>query len=225
MGKRITDSEIIGVRFGRLVPIREAEPRRVKSGLPQRVWECQCDCGAIICLPQSNFRSGHTRSCGCLITDTVISRSYKHGHSRRENESPTFKCWMAMMTRCYCTTFVSYQRYGAVGIKVWEPWHDFATFLKDMGERPSTGHSLDRYPNQNGNYEPGNLRWATDTEQARNKRNNRLLTYKGETRCQSEWEEIKGFRHGLIKDRIRLGWSVERALETPTLKTWPRRSS
>lgn len=119
-----------------------------------------------------------------------------------------------MMTRYTNPKVKEYPDYGGRGIKVCERWHSFENFLTDMGERPP-GMSIDRHPNNDGNYEPGNCRWATRTQQARNKRNSRLLTVNGVTRCVAEWAEIMGVRDSVIRDRLRGGWSEEDAVLKP----------
>jgi hypothetical protein len=93
--------------------------------------------------------------------------------------------------------------------------NDFSKFLRDVGERPGPGYSLDRYPDNNGNYEPGNVRWATKKEQQRNMRSNVILTLNGETRTMAEWTELRGWKSHAITWRLRHGWSVERALSEP----------
>ena len=103
---------------------------------------------------------------------------------------------------------------GARGISVCERWHRFENFLADMGE-PKPGQSLERIDNH-GNYEPGNCKWATRSEQGRNKRNNRLVTYQGETLCVAEWAERRGLKYLTLYMRLfASGWDVERALNTP----------
>lgn len=127
---------------------------------------------------------------------------------------PERGCWHVMNARCHNPESEMYAYYGARGITVCQRWRDsFDDFLADMGPRPSLKHSLDRYPNQRGNYEPGNVRWATSKQQGRNKTDNRLLTAFGRTQCVAEWAEEIGVSSNLIKDRIdKLGWSIERAL-------------
>jgi hypothetical protein len=113
---------------------------------------------------------------------------------------------------------VSYADYGGRGIRVsvaFDGEHGLDRFLAELGRRPSRSFSVDRI-DPNGHYEPGNIRWATPTEQARNKRSNRLLTHQGVTRCLIEWGEITGIPHELIRARIdRLGWSIAKALTEP----------
>jgi len=123
-----------------------------------------------------------------------------------------------MRQRCTDSGVPSYKDYGGRGIKICERWESFENFFADIGSAPSSKHSLDRFPDVNGNYEPGNTRWATQKEQQRNRRNNIRVTYNGETRCISEWAEIYGMERGLLWRRIvRFHWPVELALVTPAL--------
>lgn len=101
--------------------------------------------------------------------ETIGERRRTHGHTVQNGSSPTYTSWCNMLARCHNPRASSYKYYGAKGIAVCERWLKFEEFLADMGERPSSKHSLDRWPNRNGNYEPGNCRWATQSEQCRNK--------------------------------------------------------
>jgi hypothetical protein len=106
--------------------------------------------------------------------------------------------------------------YGGRGITVCDRWREsFENFFADMGERPSTKHSIDRYPDNNGNYEPGNCRWATDIQQARNKRTTRYIEYNDIKLPLVEWAESKGIKPATLKKRLRCGWSIEKALNAP----------
>lgn len=119
-----------------------------------------------------------------------------------------------MRLRCYDTKNNQYADYGGRGITVCDAWrHDFAAFRDAVGLRPSPTHTLDRRDN-NGDYEPGNVRWATRSEQNRNRRNNRLITWRGETLCMAAWAERVGVDQHVIKIRLRNGWSIEDALTT-----------
>lgn len=97
-----------------------------------------------------------------------VDKRVKHGHAGR-NPSPTYSTWYNMMTRCFNPKSSKFHVYGGAGITVCERWKEFSNFLEDVGHRPSQKHSLDRYPNKSGNYEPGNVRWATQSEQCRNR--------------------------------------------------------
>ncbi len=158
----------------------------------------------------------------------------KHGYTKRGAYPREYKAWVDVKQRCYNPKATRYEDWGGRGITVCDRWKDnFIAFLEDMGTCPPN-MSLDRYPNQNGNYEPGNCRWATTQEQARNKRNNHLLTYKGETKTMSEWAEVLNIKYPALSQRVnRLKWPVEKALdkqkpqlthkgETKTLAEWAK---
>src|SRR5690349_17126667 len=95
-----------------------------------------------------------------------------HGNAIRKQRTPEFNAWANMIQRCTNPRCPEFKRYGAVGIRICARWQEFANFLADVGPRPSAEHSLDRFPNNNGNYEPGNVRWATAAEQQANLRTN-----------------------------------------------------
>lgn len=121
-----------------------------------------------------------------------------------------------MKTRVTNSNLPQWKDYGGRGIGMCDRWmRSFTAFVNDVGPCPGPEYSIDRYPNNDGNYEPGNVRWATKIEQARNARNNRLLTYRGKTMCTAEWAEELNISSFLIKDRLRWGWSVAEALSTP----------
>lgn len=133
--------------------------------------------------------------------------NFKHGGVA----TPEYRSWSMMKVRCMNPKSRARQNYGGRGITVCERWFDFANFYADMGPRPSPEHSLDRIDNSKG-YELGNCRWATDSEQGRNKRNNSMLTLNGETLCITEWAARTGLKRRTIQARLIYGWSVERAL-------------
>ncbi len=136
-----------------------------------------------------------------------------HGLSR----SPEYAVWNTMLQRCRNPHARGYKRYGAAGVTVCERWSFFVNFIEDMGRRPIDGqrYTIERVDGAKG-YEPGNCRWATYTEQARNQKSNRLLTFHGETMPMAAWAERLGIPSASILNRIdNLGWTVERALTTP----------
>lgn len=131
--------------------------------------------------------------------------------------TPEHVAWLSMRSRCYRTTDRRYKDYGGRGIRVCGRWlESFQNFFADVGLRPSPKHSIDRI-DVNGNYEPGNVRWATAEEQQRNRTDSRLLTAHGETFCMSEWAERLGVPCATIGGRLDRGWSVERAVTEPPL--------
>lgn len=119
-----------------------------------------------------------------------------------------------MRARCTCPTHHAYASYGGRGISVCDRWSEYLSFLADMGRRPSPQHSIDRIDN-NGNYEPGNCRWATASEQRNNCRQNHVLEFNGRRMTMKQWADVVGLRLGTISERLRRGWSVEDALTKP----------
>lgn len=138
---------IAGMRFGQLVATAFVSPR----------WLCQCDCGRSSLVRSNSLRTGHTRSCGCGKGD------YRHGRAR----DSIYRIWVGILQRCNNPKRTEFRYYGGRGISVCERWLKFENFLLDVGERP-LNHSIDRIDNA-GNYEPGNVRWATRKEQMKNK--------------------------------------------------------
>jgi hypothetical protein len=139
----------------------------------------------------------------------LIARNTKHGLHR----APENAIWREMKQRCTNPKSRKYPRYGGRGIRVCPAWDLFEQFYADMGPRPSPAHSIDRTDND-GNYEPGNCRWRTRSEQQRNRRNNHLLTYQGKTQTIAAWAEETGLRPMTLSYRISAGWGTELALTT-----------
>lgn len=134
---------------------------------------------------------------------------------RRTVPSPTYSTWLAIKKRCLNPKASGYDRYGAIGISVHPPWaKSFEVFLKDVGERPSQAHSLDRVNGAKG-YDPGNVRWATPKEQSRNRSSNTMLTLNERTLTAVEWAELMGLNPTTLYMRLKNGWDVQRAITTP----------
>lgn len=135
-------------------------------------------------------------------TDTVLKGNFIHGEAA--NRTGEYNTWRSMISRCTNPKNDQYYNYGGKGIKVCDRWlNSYLAFLADVGRRPSPQHSIDRYPDPRGNYEPGNVRWATSTEQTRNMVRNRWITVNGETKCISDWAAYAGVAHQSIRERIK----------------------
>lgn len=194
-----------GARFGRLTVLSRAET--AESG--HRQWACVCDCGVRRVVGGSLLIRGGVRSCGCLRSEWM-PKLHALRTSHGKSQTKVYRAWSAMRTRCYNANGPMYQHYGGRGIRVCEAWRaSFEAFLVDMGE-PLPGQSLDRIDND-GNYEPGNCRWANPDEQANNKRSNVNIEFNGVVRTKSEWANALGLTW-LCLDRRIDRWGVARAL-------------
>ncbi|GGV91940.1 hypothetical protein GCM10010228_83270 [Streptomyces massasporeus] len=153
-----------------------------------------------------HLKSGHTASCGCIPS----------GPPKRPGlrADPLYSRWRGMIARTTDRKHPRYADYGGRGIVVCERWKTFAAFAADMGTSFSEELTLERIDNDRG-YEPGNCRWATLIEQARNKRSSRFVTFRGQTRTIAEWAELLGLNYDTVHGRLsKQGWSVERTLTT-----------
>lgn len=197
-----------GMRFGRLTAVHDVGGSK---------WLFRCDCGAEKEINRRNVERGLTRSCGCLQRERTSVAKTTHGHSTGGKITPEFQAYRSMLARCYRPTNNRYDQYGGRGIRVCDRWRDsFEAFLADVGPRPSSSHSLDRWPDTNGNYEPGNVRWALRREQMRNRTCNLMVTAGGRTMTLIEASEVSGVPYATLKARIfKHGWEHERAMSSP----------
>ena len=197
-------SDLTGLKFHRLTVLNRVPNEK---GKPCR-WNCACECGNFAEVVSNKLTSGWTKSCGCFSRDVVKARATTHGHSK----GSTYSSWSCMITRCTNKNHQQWNDYGGRGVVVADRWRSFENFLEDIGERPN-GKSIDRFPNKDGNYEPGNCRWASRLEQANNKRNSHYLEYMGETLTIAEVARKCGVCQSQLWKRIvRNGLSVERAI-------------
>lgn len=198
----------MGQRFGLLTVIATAATRQ-RPGSKYQISQCvvKCDCGNEKIVRASALTTLNTTSCGCVGLAKVRLLNHKHGMSG----TVEYKTWVRMIKRCANPNVTRWEDWGGRGIKVCERWRvSFENFYADMGDRP-IGLTLERI-NNDGDYEPGNCKWATNTEQARNRRSVINVTIDGETHCVSEWCEKLGISPKTVLQRIRSGWKPVEAL-------------
>lgn len=198
--------DLQGQRFGRLRVLQ-------RSGATHgyTAWLCRCECGRTLIVESRHLVRGGTRSCGCYSAELNRIRPVVHGQSA----SREYHAWESAKQRCSNPKNPNYQNYGERGIRMCDRWiNSFEAFIADMGLCPH-GNSLDRLDND-GPYAPGNCRWATSAVQANNKRSNRVLNVGGERMTVSTAARRVGMRPNKVVQRLRLGWSSERALGLTT---------
>lgn len=212
----------VGDRFGRLKVLSlRTEASGFKRVRLYWVASVECECGTIkdVLVKNLTRKTKPTRSCGCLTVEATKKRQTTHGRSKKNDR--TYHCWQDMLARCRNESHRAYSRYGGRGIKVCERWLKFETFLADMGEMPPN-RELDRYPDNDGDYEPSNCRWATRKEQCRNYGRNVNITVDGKTMCMAEWAETLGVSPVSIWKRINYqNMSPEEAVTKPFRKRLP----
>lgn len=206
--------DLTGQRFGRLIALRIVGRDSQRNVL----WCCRCDCGQEIVTRASSLRYGKTRSCGCLRLERAVQAARRHGLSvDKSGRTPRlYRIWRNMKQRCMNPKAAKYHLYGGRGITVCDEWMEYEHFHRwAMANGYRDGLTLDRI-DSNGPYSPENCRWVTYSEQARNSRQNHLITYRGVTRPLIEWAERLGISPSTLRARlVQYGWPVAKALETP----------
>lgn len=195
---------MIGKKFGKLTVLAKSSEKKGRGIL------CRCECGNQTVVFDSNLKSGHTKSCGCLARELQTTHD--------QSSTSEYKTWMNIKSRCYTEKAPYFNFYGGRGIRVCNRWlHGedgkigFECFFSDMGPRPSKKHSIERR-DVNGHYEPSNCEWATQKVQCRNTRANRIVDYKGKKQTLVEAVESSGLKYNTVLYRLRRGWSLEDAL-------------
>lgn len=198
----------ISEEYGRLRVIGDGPVQIYKSGT-RRSWRLRCECGNEITADRTSVKQGKIRSCGCLRRELAADQCRKHGLSHK----PEFHVWLNMRRRCNDPKNNAFDRYGALGIKVCDEWqNDFAAFFSHVGPRPTPKHSLDRIQSE-GNYEPGNVRWATAIEQNSNRKSARKFLLDGKRMTLREVCQARGLNHDTVAYRLRvLKWSFDDAI-------------
>jgi hypothetical protein len=215
MNSRIND--LTGSVFGRLTVqgFAHTKDRTV-------YWMCACSCGASKTIKGASLVAGRSQSCGCLGKERRSAANSKrklvHGETVNGN-SRTYRIWANMVSRCTNPAFDAYPYYGGRGIEVCERWRTFSNFLADMGRAPD-GLSIDR-EDANGNYEPGNCRWATKSVQANNTRHNVTIEIDGRRLTVAQWSREPGAsKIGTIYSRVANGWAGRRAVYGEFIEAW-----
>lgn len=202
---------LVSKRFGRLTVVRLVISVKKKRGY-RHYWLCQCDCGGENLAASESLRGKRVQSCGCLPSSG--RGNLKHG----KRHTSEYNIWSLMRRRCNDPRIANYHDYGGRGIRVCDRWQGeggFENFYADMGARPDKNYSLERMDND-GPYAPENCKWATRTEQARNRRNNFIVSAFGRKGPLGNFVGDDPKAYSRVKERIKAGWDHERAIETPS---------
>lgn len=206
------DIEMIGRSFTKLTVIKFIGYRQYKTHR-DKIWLCRCSCGNETTAIGYSLRHGGKTSCGCKRKEELGARRRTHGMTN----TPEYRVWSYMLTRCYYKKHKHYNNYGGRGIGVdinWRGPNGFKQFYTDMGPRPSPKHTIERVDN-NLSYGPDNCIWLERRLQARNQRKTIWLEYAGQRRSVAEWAERIGIPRPTLHNRIRSGWSPEKVITTP----------
>lgn len=209
--------DITGKTFNRLAVISYVGKNKHNNNL----WNCKCVCENEVIVTAADLKSGNTKSCGCLQKEkaaiTLLNMSMTHGLSRDKEHKKTrlFRIWAGIRTRCLNPNDKTYKNYGGRGIKICNEWNDFATFHNwAIANGYDDNLSIERKDND-GNYEPSNCKWANDTEQANNKRTNRMIAHNGMTKTLSQWAKYYNLNYNMLFERLKRGWTFKKAVATP----------
>lgn len=200
-------SDLSGKKFSRWL-VQHRSPRA-------EYWFCICDCGTVKAVRGANLKNGNSKSCGCYSREIAAAAKFKHGMAAGGRQTPEYATWARMKDRCENPNATGFERYGGRGISVCDEWrNDFCAFLRDMGKKPSSRHSIDRI-DVNGDYTPGNCRWATPRQQSRNKSDTRMVMYGGSLIPLIDAAALAGIGYRTINSRMQKGWTAERAVTEP----------
>lgn len=213
MSKRI---DLTGKTFNMLTALNFSH----KNASGGAVWECKCLCGNTTYVRAGFLKTGITKSCGCMKKIWIGETSRRHGKTKTSE----YQSWTCMKRRG-SKKYPFAHNYADRGITICDRWRNsFEDFLSDMGPKPTPKHTLDRI-NTDGNYEPGNCRWATMKEQCNNKRDSMVYTHNSETKSLLDWCEQMKIPPGTVYARIHMGWDVIRAFTTPRLRPHFKRTT
>mgnify|MGYP007012482723 CR=1 FL=1 len=210
---KVNFEDLTGQRFTRLTVIRFLKPneRECKT----RCWLCKCDCGNEVQVNASKLKTGHTKSCGCLLNKHIENLNKKYAFSNKR----LYSIYKAMLERCLNSQCKKFKDYGGRGIKVCQEWSEsydaFAQWALNNGYDPLAKRgecTLDRI-DVNSNYEPSNCRWITNAEQQLNRRNNRIIEYKGISLTVKEWSEKLKIPERLMRNHLQMGKSLDEIIQ------------
>lgn len=178
-------------------------------------YRCVCDCGKECIVQGTNIKRGVSTSCGCYRTELHSNRRHANHDPRRSVKgvySIEYKLWRSIKQRCLNPKQIQYKDYGGRGIKLCERWLDSLNFIKDIPKRPSPLHTFGRIDND-GNYEPGNVRWETRSEQQNNRRVCHYIEFNGETKTLTQWARHFGIKPRRLFGRVKSQWPFEKAIQ------------
>lgn len=205
---------MVGLRFGMVLVLSRAG----KTIDGQATWLCQCECGNSKEIRGADLRNGHTTSCGCFGAAVRSEAGVVARGCRRNSKHSSHSVWKGMMSRCHNKNSPNFYLYGARGITVCEPWHDFNKFFDDFGStRPSDDLSIDRIDNNDG-YHIDNVRWATQEQQQNNRRDTIKIAFDGKVLSMSQWARSIGISLQGLKYRLLNNWPLVHALTLPPEK-------
>lgn len=194
-------------KFGRLTVLKRSGSRG-----PRRQWLCACDCGVECLAITRSLRNGEKRSCGCLSSEVHSAAARRTMTTHGASKTRLFGRWQTMISRCHNPSVASYQNYGGRGISVCQSWREsFERFRSDVGDPENSSLTLERI-NNDGNYEPSNVRWATRKEQGANTRQNRMIEVDGVSRHLQGWSDHTGIARETIAYRLDAGWGIREIL-------------
>jgi hypothetical protein len=204
-------NDLTGKQFGRLLVVKRAENKKNRTAY----W-CRCECGKDCVVTGIDLTGGRTKSCGCLkkeIASKIGGKNAKH----KMHDTRLYRIWISMRQRCNDKNARNYHNYGGRGVKVSAEWDDFMNFYDwAMTHEYNDSLTIDRI-DVNGNYEPTNCRWANDSTQHNNRRDNIFLDFQGRRMTIAEWAKEINVPYPTLRGRISRGWSVEKALTTPRI--------
>ena len=198
--------DLTNQKFNRLTVLERDKSKRNRT-----MWKCRCDCGNIVYVASYPLKSGGTKSCGCFKSECLGNTMRKHNL----NNTRIYHIWKGIRKRCNNPHDSNFKIYGGRGIKVCDEWNDFMSFYNwSMQNGYKDNLTIDRI-NVNGNYEPSNCRWVDIKTQLNNTRTNHFITFEGKTLTLTQWANLYNLRQETLRYRLKIGWSIEKALTTP----------